>query len=278
MPGFCWPRRARRAVSDREPPFARVTSATETPTRIGSWSVTESFKREQRVGRNWMLSRRELLRRGAAIAGPALMLGRVPGAEAAASRPTVAGMNVIIFITDQQRHQQHFPPGWSKRNLPGFSRLQAHGLTFENAFCSASMCSPSRASLLTGYFPAQHGVKYTLEDNMPDDEYPQVELSTSFKNIADRDGGGRLQRRLQGQVAREQADRQRIHPAGPRALRLPAMEPTGRRRQSGRRAGGRRRVRQRRAVHERNRHSRQRRRGRVRATSAPPRPASSRSV
>ena len=130
-----------------------------------------------------MLSRRELLQRGAAIAGPALALGRVPDALAR-SRTGVAGMNIIVFITDQERAIQHFPRDWARRHLPGLTRLQTHGLTFENAFCNACMCSPSRATLMTGYFPAQHGVKYTLEENMPDDEFPQVELPPGFKNMA----------------------------------------------------------------------------------------------
>ena len=46
------------------------------------------------------------------------------------------------------------------------------------------MCSPSRATLLTGYFPAQHGVKYTLEEDMPSPQYPQVELPLNLPNIA----------------------------------------------------------------------------------------------
>jgi arylsulfatase A-like enzyme len=111
------------------------------------------------------------------------MLGRVPDSLAAA-RKRVAGMNVIVFISDQERAIQHFPRDWARRNLPGLTRLQRHGLTFENAFCNACMCSPSRATLMTGYFPAQHGVKYTLEENMPDDQYPQVELQPGFKNLA----------------------------------------------------------------------------------------------
>ena len=37
---------------------------------------------------------------------------------------------------------------------------------------------------MSGYFPAQHGVKYTLETNMPSPEYPQVELATTLKNPA----------------------------------------------------------------------------------------------
>ena len=130
-----------------------------------------------------MLSRRELLRRGAAIAGPALALGRVPNARGQPPKG-VAGMNIVVFITDQERAIQHFPRDWARRHLPGLTRLQDHGLTFENAFCNACMCSPSRATLMTGYFPAQHGVKYTLEENMPDDEFPQVELPPGFKNMA----------------------------------------------------------------------------------------------
>jgi choline-sulfatase len=131
-----------------------------------------------------MLSRRELLERGAAIAGGAFALGQVPSAWASARRPRVAGMNIVLFVTDQERAIQHFPRGWARRHLPGFTRLPRHGLTFENAFCNACMCSPTRATLLTGYFTAQHGVKYTLEDNMADDQYPQVELSHRFKNVA----------------------------------------------------------------------------------------------
>src|SRR5260221_14476429 len=46
------------------------------------------------------------------------------------------------------------------------------------------MCSPARSTLMSGYFPAQHGVKYTLEEDMPASEYPQVELPVELKNLA----------------------------------------------------------------------------------------------
>jgi hypothetical protein len=93
-------------------------------------------------------------------------------------------MNVLLFLTDQQRSIQHFPRGWGRRHLPGLTRLQEHGMLFEHAFTNACMCSPARSTLMSGYFPAQHGVKYTLETDMPAPQYPQVELSTSFKNLA----------------------------------------------------------------------------------------------
>jgi choline-sulfatase len=70
-----------------------------------------------------------------------------------------------------------------RENLPGMRRLRRHGLSFETACTAACMCSPSRSSLMTGYFPAQHGVKYTLETNMPETEYPQVNLPTELPNL-----------------------------------------------------------------------------------------------
>jgi choline-sulfatase len=70
--------------------------------------------------------------------------------------------NFVIIITDQERFPQHWPAGWADANLPNRRRLARHGLTFERAFCNASMCSPSRATLLTGLYPAQHGVAETL--------------------------------------------------------------------------------------------------------------------
>ena len=150
------------------------------------------------------ITRGDLLK-GAAVAGAGLLLGAHGAAAAARTRPQprrtppsarkVAGMNVLVFLTDQQRAIQHFPPGWTERNMPGLTRLQQHGMTFDNAFTNACMCSPARSTLMSGYFPAQHGVKYTLETDMPSPQYPQVELATSFKNPATVVGGRRLHAR-----------------------------------------------------------------------------------
>jgi choline-sulfatase len=136
-------------------------------------------------------SRRDVLK-AAAVAGPGILLGWPAAANAAArtsprgaaSGGGLGGMNVLLFLTDQQRAIQHFPPGWSERHLPGMTRLQRNGMLFDNAFTNSCMCSPARSTLMSGYFPAQHGVKYTLELDMPAPQYPQVELATSFKNPA----------------------------------------------------------------------------------------------
>jgi arylsulfatase A-like enzyme len=134
------------------------------------------------------LTRKELLGSGATAAS-ALLLAQGAGVERALAASggkgrSVAGMNVILFLTDQERAIQHFPPNWLRQNLPGMRRLRQHGLSFERAFTNACMCSPARSTLMSGYFPAQHGVKYTLEEDMPASEYPQVELPADLKNLA----------------------------------------------------------------------------------------------
>lgn len=70
--------------------------------------------------------------------------------------------DIVIIITDQQRATQHFPEGWEKENLPNLTFLKENGFSFDRAFCNTCMCSPSRATLLTGTYPAQHGVTQTL--------------------------------------------------------------------------------------------------------------------
>jgi choline-sulfatase len=73
-------------------------------------------------------------------------------------------LNILMVITDQQRYPRHWPqdPGWLAELMPNEAELARTGLTFTNAFCNTAMCSPSRATLLSGRYPAEHGVKLTL--------------------------------------------------------------------------------------------------------------------
>jgi arylsulfatase A-like enzyme len=121
----------------------------------------------------------------AALAGGGVLSQEVRKlAERSAADRGMAGMNVVMFITDQDRAIQHFPKGWAEKNLPGATRLARNGVTFQNAFTNSCMCSPARATLMTGYFPAQHGVRYTLEVSMSDATYPQVEMPLELANLA----------------------------------------------------------------------------------------------
>jgi choline-sulfatase len=72
--------------------------------------------------------------------------------------------NILLVITDQQRQPRHWPqdPGWLRELMPNEAELARTGLTFTSAFCNTAMCSPSRATLFTGRYPAEHGVTLTL--------------------------------------------------------------------------------------------------------------------
>jgi choline-sulfatase len=72
--------------------------------------------------------------------------------------------NLLVVITDQMRSPRHWPeqPGWLDELMPNDAELARTGLRFNKAFCNTAMCSPSRASLFTGRYPAEHGVELTL--------------------------------------------------------------------------------------------------------------------
>jgi arylsulfatase A-like enzyme len=72
--------------------------------------------------------------------------------------------DLIFIITDQERATQHFPDNWEKDNLSTMTFLKENGFSFDRAFCNSCMCSPSRSTLFTGLYPAQHQVTQTLTD------------------------------------------------------------------------------------------------------------------
>ena len=80
--------------------------------------------------------------------------------------------NLLLLITDQQRQPQHWPedPSFVDDLMPNDAELRRTGLTFTHAFCNTCMCSPSRATLFSGQYPAQHGITLTLTmgDLVPD--------------------------------------------------------------------------------------------------------------
>jgi choline-sulfatase len=134
------------------------------------------------------LSRRQFVQGAAAVAA-GFALPALPGAADARAEQAAEGAgrpskrpNLLILITDQERFPRDWPGGWADEHLPNRRRLARHGLTFRRAFCSAAMCSPSRASLFTGAYPAEHGVTQVLQYGP--DAIDQATLQPSRKNMA----------------------------------------------------------------------------------------------
>ena len=66
--------------------------------------------------------------------------------------------NILLVLTDDHRWDVMGCAGHPFVETPNMDRLAKEGVYFENAFVTTSLCSPSRASILTGQYAHRHGV------------------------------------------------------------------------------------------------------------------------
>ena len=89
------------------------------------------------------------------------LLSVLPAAAAAAQTltPAAARPNIILVNSDQFRWDCVGAMGLNPMNLtPNLDRMAQRGVLFRNAFVAQPVCAPARASILTGQYPAKHGV------------------------------------------------------------------------------------------------------------------------
>jgi len=95
--------------------------------------------------------------------------------------------NLLLILTDQQRQVRHWPedPAWLEELLPADTELSRTGVTFTEACAASCMCSPSRASLFTGRWPAEHGVDLTLTQGgaKPDMKYAGRAIKDAIASV-----------------------------------------------------------------------------------------------
>lgn len=66
--------------------------------------------------------------------------------------------NILWICTDQQRYDTIGALNNSHLRSPNIDRLVSSGVSFERAYCQSPICTPSRASFLTGMYPSSvHG-------------------------------------------------------------------------------------------------------------------------
>jgi arylsulfatase A-like enzyme len=95
------------------------------------------------------------------LAGPAGSrdAGHNRGSRTAERRP-----NVVFILTDDQRWDLLGCEGHPFLKTPNLDRLAAEGARFANMFVTTSLCSPSRASFLSGLYAHSHGVLNNFTD------------------------------------------------------------------------------------------------------------------
>lgn len=93
-------------------------------------------------------------RRPAVAAAAILLLSAVTARAAGEAAPP----NVVLIMTDNHGPWTLGCYGNEEIETPHIDRLAAGGTLFERAFANNAVCSPTRATVLTGLMPSQHGV------------------------------------------------------------------------------------------------------------------------
>lgn len=101
----------------------------------------------------------------------AALLLTVLGTGALAQQPP----NVVLIVTDNQSETLLGAYGNTDVRTPHIDALAKEGMLFTRAYASSGVCSPTRATLLTGLLPSQHGVHNGLPSKFDIDDYAAVE-------------------------------------------------------------------------------------------------------
>ncbi len=74
--------------------------------------------------------------------------------------------NILMFMTDNQPAELLGCYGNDEISTPHIDAFAADAFQFDNAFCVNGMCSPCRASVMTGLMPSQHGIHTWIDDRL----------------------------------------------------------------------------------------------------------------
>jgi arylsulfatase A-like enzyme len=66
--------------------------------------------------------------------------------------------DLIVILIDDLRHDEFGAGGHPYMKTPQVDRLAAEGALFERAFHTTPICSPNRASIVTGQYASRHGI------------------------------------------------------------------------------------------------------------------------
>lgn len=76
----------------------------------------------------------------------------------------------ILLITSDQQHWNTIGAFNKEISTPNIDRLVKDGTTFKRTYCPNPTCTPTRASIITGKYPSQHGA-WSLGTKLPESEH-----------------------------------------------------------------------------------------------------------
>jgi len=98
----------------------------------------------------------------------AVSASAIPQRQRLRQAPGAKPRNVVFILADDHRFDFMGFMGKVKfLETPNMDRMAREGAHIQNAFVTTSLCSPSRASILTGQFSHKHGVVDNNTDIQP---------------------------------------------------------------------------------------------------------------
>lgn len=88
--------------------------------------------------------------------------------------------NVLFILADDMGAWALHCGGNGDIQTPNLDRMAQQGIRFENFFCASPVCSPARASILTGTMPSCHGVLDWLDGGNLDQAHPFAQGKPAF--------------------------------------------------------------------------------------------------
>ena len=120
------------------------------------------------------MERREFLTRtrqaALAVAGSSALSSILAGCTTGGRKP----WNVVFILSDDQGWNQVGYHGFDFYETPHIDRIAAEGMRFTDAYAAAPICSPTRASIMTGKSPA----RLHLTSHLAGKPYPYARLRT----------------------------------------------------------------------------------------------------
>jgi arylsulfatase A-like enzyme len=95
----------------------------------------------------------------------------LPQCFAGTTSPPAQKPNILIILADDLGRGDYSAFGTREIRTPNIDRIFREGMTFQNFFANSCVCSPSRAALLTGYYPDRVGVPGVIREETPDNSW-----------------------------------------------------------------------------------------------------------
>ena len=101
----------------------------------------------------------------------------LPGCQQVNEKNEIKNPNIIFILVDDLGWTDVGFMGSKYYETPNIDKLAGEGMIFTNAYASCAVCSPTRASIMTGRYPARLGITDWIRTR-----YAKIQIPEDKKN------------------------------------------------------------------------------------------------